>query len=1254
MGYSPITCIENLYKRNGKKLGDIADLLPDILDGNHADKYLLNGNNAYNHPIASFLLIGVDIVNGNIVPQIFEVDPDKFINCVKGKGRLESTSTNNKYFSFENPMYKNYNNKKEIPGILMTTSELTTLNPQLTKDKKEPYAGARADSLIDLKTNGDYWNSTDKYISGYNANKDEYNKNKVSKLALLFYTTHLIHELQVRYGYHVPDPVRPYSSYNWLKVSDDMKPSTSCRYYKIMFLPVLDAFLHAGVVDNPSIMTKEFVALSTFDNLITSMTNATDNSTEVGDHNNYNMHYAFRYASSALLRKGDAAFVCGQYIYSKDFRYKMTLWVDGGLYVYKLPLTAAGLNQFQHLAIPIAKDFDPKIDQTTICALQLQSDNNIVIYANPTVKTPIGGAATISGGSAVAHTNTDNTPIGSTYSMLVLPGGAVVVAGTGNAKRGSNTILHTNGAFNNFNLKTNTNRLDPDCINGWANRVGNDNLSVDYYYNDVSPDNTCYVSPLVKYTGLINGTMRFSDTDLQIVGYQAGYDKFGKQAYDIPFQLINGLFMRKAKSLGASTQLTDSIMPNLLLNYCMRGDRAVKDSACQRKFHALTSNKDYAPVVDWKMKSLCASKPSGDSAYDMACSFLSSDAKISKLLGNEFLTIAYPDAYIPADIKIKGGATTNLQSWMDKQTSLTVEQLDVLFNFMTTPQLYQTWIALHTKATGATAFGKASPSQYIGSDLYNATKLVQYPTTLIIFKTTAGMYVGYGDMGFPYTTTTTSYKATDIFWRQVLNSAMPVGGSKWAGPTFLPIRSLEKDLIASMGTEMTSILQPILEAGCYDNITLTITNTGAENANALVWMKTVNKEKLIRFVRSIDDFKQNMGLYCSNMADVCYLDALTYIQTKPFDLAMNAECDRASSAITGETDSRYYSSANAASLRDACATAYAKTNCANPSMRYKSGFENRRAIRPSFAGYTHKENYSGVGTCIDMCDTATAGTQLYEACRTGSIEYCKQGNNAISQQCIKDSSKYAEVADLVKSYCAATPTASNCSSATPISTSATYAPTNITSDIISSTSATTMSSAVAIPSVVENTAITTTSQTVYEMPQSSMNELVTPTTSTNMNTVYLDNGYTAQTSSTADPSAAAVVFQVPQSDVSELITPTVAPAINTSGSTTSSTTTNTSAPAMMNENTTYTNIQTSADIAQQSPEDTIEPELPADDQTDLTLLWIVLIIVALLIVSFGSVKLISMLTHKKKPAFTGRLSRLRMPRFNLMRRAVPK
>ncbi len=143
--------------------------------------------------------------------------------------------------------------------------------------------------------------------------------------------------------------------------------------------------------------------------------------------------------------------------------------------------------------------------------------------------------------------------------------------------------------------------------------------------------------------------------------------------------------------------------------------------------------------------------------------------------------------------------------------------------------------------------------------------------------------------------------------------------------------------------------------------------------------------------------------YCKPEPNVC-ADALNYhVRVNNYDTTSNEICDMANS-----TPSKF-NETNRAVILNNCKTSYAKQNCSSGSNRYKSNF----VIKPS-----KKQLFESFSvSCVDACNSSTASSELQEACKQGSIAYCKTDTNIAEQKCISDSVRYPEIKNILTEWC---------------------------------------------------------------------------------------------------------------------------------------------------------------------------------------------------------------------------------------------
>ena len=175
---------------------------------------------------------------------------------------------------------------------------------------------------------------------------------------------------------------------------------------------------------------------------------------------------------------------------------------------------------------------------------------------------------------------------------------------------------------------------------------------------------------------------------------------------------------------------------------------------------------------------------------------------------------------------------------------------------------------------------------------------------------------------------------------------------------------------------------------------------------------------------------------CTIYADACYTDAIKYVKSDTvFGDTSERWCDLAMSSNASNRDRDIVFLSNTTDLKAACNTAYARAKCKIASNRYKSGFTNKNVAFPAprfnerfshvggnkigFRDMSTIEKYSGSTSCVDECNSAAAGSEMYNACKTGSVSYCFQSNNIVTDACIADTIVYPEVGSLLTQWCKA-------------------------------------------------------------------------------------------------------------------------------------------------------------------------------------------------------------------------------------------
>jgi hypothetical protein len=1141
MGYSSIAVIENLTKQDGTRLGDKNKLLEYIAsNGNtYSDGLNFGKTNIYTGKVASVLLIGLSSPDGKSrTPILIDVDVSKFTSTAAIPERMDTFSADPVNYSETQPHSSNYQKTLQQPGINMKYSELTTMNKII--DSIRLGGAAKADPANGAKPNqANCWTDMDRQYSGATDEKvsKQYEEKGITDLAHLFYSIAIVDELQARYGYRTPDPTRPYSPFNWVRVSENATPSTNCSYYKILYLPEFDALIHSGVISNPSLLTKSFVSGILFNNMINSMTRINQDATRIGDPDNQSsIHYLHRFHSTRMSR--DDRLIAGQYLYSKDFKYKVHLRRNGELFVWQLPVTTLGLDTPLYAILSPNSSWAISQNNAIGCILALQADSNVVIYINPNATIEYNGTnipkTTIAGGSPIAATGTDQNALmrlSDMYNLMVLPGGVAALLSAG-ANSGKSKSSYVFGSMSK-NFKYTSDQYDTRCVNGWdayknGSFVDGNNVSIT---NKSAPQSFCYASPLVRPADVINDVMQFEDAGVQLIIADYGNDKASYvNAYDVYYAIMSGDFMTKAAGLGYS--LSNDTYDNVRMGYCSRGNRFAKDLDCINNRSRLASaNKGWANVIDYKMRKQICSGSYG-SEYTDVCAVIApksdlilSLTKIDPVFGTVGVGKSNK-SYNPYE-------TVDIGATMIKYSTYTPDQLDVLFTAIN-PAYYPKWQSLYAASAGVSPFTKPNFAKSPNYNVYNMPSVSACPSVFIIMNTQSGLISMSGEMDFPYNTSTTTYPAADLFWKKVLASGTIYPGSKWSGATFT----------ATTLSDAKSLFTPadynLITSTLYDTISLTITGAPGP-ANALLFIKSLSASKLVEYVRSLQTITNaELGSATSNCRlapDACFDNALSYINNNSFDTISNTWCDLALAPINRATDISYLTSSNATQLVAACNVAYAKTNCAMPETRYKSGFKGR-----SVAIYSPSksfESFSGSSNCSTICTTAPIGGPLYNACKTGSIQYCQRESNIVSDMCRADAAIYPEVQTMLTNWCGDKSNAL-------VPAYAKYCPSSNASSAAPSTA-----NAVVVPfGSVSSGALPTnmpsgSGATIVEIPVSPMNELVTTSAApvtTNAMVVPFGSVSSGALPTNMPSGSGATIVEIPVSPMNELVTTSAPPA----------------------------------------------------------------------------------------------------------------
>lgn len=381
MPYSSTEVLKQFVKAHGdggagnkcKNISEIYSYLNgmtirDVLKLNSGKTDISNG-----HKVIDVIAIGMDfnsLPGRKLDPVIMSLDYYKF-NALNLKADTTIAETSNDYYGSHQPMHMNFHRNLKLPGTQIKFSELTACNAYISDKRGLAFCGPVSWTNTSHKNN-DYWSGIEQNLANYPNKKDDYDAN-MTELSALFYTTDIIDHLQIRLGYRMPDHNDMYHWSNWLVASSDGNGGTGSRYYKLMYLTEFDYYMHGGVMADPSKLDSYLCKSAEFSEMIAQIIDPS--SQRVLTSND------MQYYCTNTLTKG-SILPAGQFIYSKDYKFKLHLTHGGNLNVWEFPILDDDINKCK------AKMLEPKSwavrpDVTPTCYVAIQPDGNIVVAGNP-------------------------------------------------------------------------------------------------------------------------------------------------------------------------------------------------------------------------------------------------------------------------------------------------------------------------------------------------------------------------------------------------------------------------------------------------------------------------------------------------------------------------------------------------------------------------------------------------------------------------------------------------------------------------------------------------------------------------------------------------------------------------------------------------------------------------------------------------------------------------------------------------------
>ncbi len=381
MPYSPTDVLNKYVKSDGTKCNQLSDIMPYLAAKTYRKKFS-DGPTAFlkelcpsGDRVIDVVAIGIEhnwLRTGQYDPIVMSLNLSQFDTVFKTADKTYA-DTNDNYYSNGQPAYLYYGSgiEKLLPSINVAAESVKELNPFLVaSDRTVPFCGAHTSATGIDPTKFDYWNPMDKDISNYT--NDATNQNKgIGGLNYLLYATELVDHLQTRFGYRVMD-VDPYNWANWLCISANGNGGTGSRYLKLMFLTEFDFYVHSGIVDVPdSIPNKSLIPSSVISSLFNNI---------IDPLMDFSVLVNYQYYNSNVYSKGENI-PAGQFIYSRDYKYKLHLRNNGTFACYKFPITNDNLDNAAS-TILYKQSYKALPGCHIPCFVALQNDSNVVMYVN--------------------------------------------------------------------------------------------------------------------------------------------------------------------------------------------------------------------------------------------------------------------------------------------------------------------------------------------------------------------------------------------------------------------------------------------------------------------------------------------------------------------------------------------------------------------------------------------------------------------------------------------------------------------------------------------------------------------------------------------------------------------------------------------------------------------------------------------------------------------------------------------------------
>ena len=1027
------------YGNSQNAFGDINGYNDEFKSRTPINYPAITGDN--NLPIIDIMVFGYDWSNKNGV--LFSIDPNILMNKVGTKLTSNSAKCGD---CDNNPSWRpdsqidctdpmdgfdiNHDNNKP---------KISDLNPRL-----DVVFGARATK--NSETVKPYFSDLENKVTGINT---EENSTKLSRFYILYNSLTVSNYLCSR-GYRVPNPSNPNAKRNWFSINLD--GTSQNAFLKVFYLTYDDWLLNFSPRDGLSFTIKSNYSPRNGDYIARN------------DINSYNTLY-----NGQNMYPGSFA------LYSNDLKYKMYYDFYGKGRLYSLPLT----NTISASLKGTILDHNSTQEQNAVVPflLAMQSDGNIVGYK---IKgnNDVGGAVLASG---------SNNDLTKNNAILVLEAGGVLVGYCKGSGVDGKTIYVDNGWKDRNKIDT-TNKYDKNCHYYWRTSASgvevvdinngmcyrNPRMKYDWNNNGVAK-----IDIDKQMIFWYNGDLNSIDIDYPYT-YRGSFiisNYFNKsndtriteeQRRNINYCMKGSNWLNSDCSNYANTFPTNANLYNL-----------IKYDITNR----ICSN----PNNDNEYKMCAYIKPTlPNSTPNALLQSVISKAPDLKYI-NSYITENYT-FLLPGNKNTNNLGATVATAIKDK-SNFTDLELYFIRPYVQAFDNGTIWTNTYTKSLNLSDLPIYTPSDFNISGA-TLSKFNIYPFIIVYnyngVINVNGMYVDYIQLKNKDPTIKNNvYQQTSDVWKYICKYTPTKFFEPYSLKTFnITDTNATSAIKSTLGDWMYGLL-----LGDYKAYNMETLYCGTNTSAPQVYVFTLNDYKTY-FIKShqsqnkiinphsapIGDFNKLDSATCSANPDWCYNEYLTYL---------NDPANFNTSEYVQVCDKLVFTGDNNTNIKNACLTNLGLNKCSNGIYRYnnvpiiasgrtmdeyqllwnKAGCNtdvskqyagaltdttkkdlwnlyNIAGVTRDMAAYststdanlkkmcygsafTNKDTFSG-GSCIDICSDANASNDIKEACKTGTIAFCKTGDNIFTNQCNDLLATIPEINDYKTQYCKNNSTDSRC------------------------------------------------------------------------------------------------------------------------------------------------------------------------------------------------------------------------------------